>query len=94
MTIRKSASLPPYKTTYSNLNIELVSEIRVNVPRMIEVREFKELRYPGVKPTVRTLKNWIQQGLLAGEMRGGMYFVDVSRELMSTGDPLIDQMLG
>ena len=70
-----------------------VSEVTVRVPKMLEVAEFKKLRYPGRRPCINTLKKWISSGIIQGELRGGIYFVDIAEELMSTGDDLLNQIL-
>lgn len=70
-----------------------VSEVTVRVPKMLEVAEFKKLRYPGRRPCINTLKKWISSGIIQGELRGGIYFVDIAEELISTGDDLLNQIL-
>ncbi|WP_257282158.1 hypothetical protein [Endozoicomonas sp. ISHI1] len=76
------------------LKSNVITQATVNVPKMLEVAEFKQIRYPGKRPCLNTLKKWIREGILQGEIRGGMYFVDLSAELMSTGDDLLNEMLG
>ncbi len=75
-------------------NIRILTETTVQVPRMLEVSEFKEIRYPGRRPCLNTLKKWIKDGIIQGEIRGGMYFVDLSAELISSGDDLLNKMIG
>lgn len=70
------------------------AEVTIRVPSMLEVSEFKKIRYPGKRPCVKTMKKWITNGVIQGEVRGGMYFVDISAEITSTGDDLLNEMLG
>ena len=76
-----------------HLKTELISEKVIKIPTMLEIREFKQIRYPGKRPCLNTLRKWIQTGVLQGEIKDGMYFVDISLELMSTGDKLLDQII-
>lgn len=81
-------------TAKTNTSTKTVSEVTVRVPKMLEVAEFKKLRYPGRRPCINTLKKWISSGIIQGEIRGGMYFVDMAEELMNTGDDLLNEILG
>ncbi|WP_067517931.1 hypothetical protein [Endozoicomonas ascidiicola] len=78
------------KTTTST---RTVTEVTVRVPKMLEVSEFKQLRYPGRRPCINTLKKWITRGDIQGEVRGGIYFVNIAEELMNTGDALLNKIL-
>ncbi|MNP75225.1 hypothetical protein D3C76_1722490 [compost metagenome] len=42
---------------------------------------------------MQQLKKWIDDGELAGEVRGGMYFVDLQAAVIGSTDPLLAQML-
>ncbi|WP_268895865.1 hypothetical protein [Halopseudomonas bauzanensis] len=42
---------------------------------------------------MQELKKWIAEGELQGEIRGGMYFVDVQAALLGSDDPLLAKML-
>ncbi|MNW16881.1 hypothetical protein D3C71_2158860 [compost metagenome] len=59
----------------------------------MEVGEYKKLRYIGEKPSLKQLKKWIDEGTLIGEIKGGMYFVDLQAELTGSTDPLLAKML-
>lgn len=72
---------------------KVIAQITVNLPRLIEVGEYRKLRYAGGKPSLQQLKKWIDEGELAGEVRGGMYFVDIQSAVIGSYDPLLAQML-
>ena len=59
----------------------------------MEAGEYRKLRYAGGKPSLQQLKKWIDDGELAGEVRGGMYFVDLQAAVIGSTDPLLAQML-
>lgn len=64
----------------------------VKLPRLIEVSEYRALRYAGGKPSLQQLKKWIEDGTVTGELKGGMYFVDLQAELLGSTDPLLAKM--
>ncbi|WP_271408151.1 hypothetical protein [Pseudomonas sp. Q1-7] len=65
----------------------------VQLPRLMEVGEYRKLRYVGAKPSLQQLKKWIEEGIVVGEMKGDMYFVDLQAELTGSTDPLLAKML-
>ena len=44
-------------------------------------------------PSVQQLKKWIDQGVVVGEVKGGVYFVDLAAELLGSDDPLLQDMM-
>lgn len=76
------------------LKTKITGLVKAEIPAMVEVSQFHKLRYPLGKPCVRTLKNWINEGILLGEVRGGMYFVNAHAELLSTGNQELDSLIG
>lgn len=71
----------------------VIAELTVNMPRLIEASEYRKIRYAGRQPSVQQIKKWIEEGELQGEVRGGMYFVDVQAALLGANDPLLAKML-
>jgi len=63
--------------------------------KLIPVSEYRELRFVGnKKPSVKTIKRWIQSGDLPGKRIGGLYFVNVAEEeLMVTNDDVVNSIL-
>lgn len=72
---------------------KVIAQINASLPRLMEVGEYRKLRYAGGKPSLQQLKKWIDDGELAGEVRGGMYFVDLQAAVIGSTDPLLAQML-
>lgn len=72
---------------------KVIAQISANLPRLMEAGEYRKLRYAGGKPSLQQLKKWIDDGELAGEVRGGMYFVDLQAAVIGSTDPLLAQML-
>ncbi|EKT4553997.1 hypothetical protein JGK41_000734 [Pseudomonas putida] len=72
---------------------KVIAQITANLPRLMEAGEYRKLRYAGGKPSLQQLKKWIDDGELAGEVRGGMYFVDLQAAVIGSKDPLLAQML-
>ncbi|MBD1553580.1 hypothetical protein [Pseudomonas typographi] len=72
---------------------KVIAEITMRLPRLMEVSEYRKLRYAGGKPSVQQIKKWIDEGELVGEVRGGMYFVDLHAACLGSNDPLLAQML-
>ena len=72
---------------------KVIAQITANLPRLMEVGEYRKLRYAGGKPSLQQLKKWIDEGELAGEVRGGMYFVDLQAAVIGSTDPILAQML-
>ncbi|GLH31679.1 hypothetical protein BR1R5_10650 [Pseudomonas sp. BR1R-5] len=72
---------------------KVIAQITASLPRLMEVGEYRKLRYAGGKPSLQQLKKWIEEGELAGEVRGGMYFVDLQTAVIGSNDPLLAQML-
>lgn len=50
---------------------------------------------PALRRACRVLpgRKWIDEGELQGEVRGGMYFVDLQATLLESSDPLLAKML-
>lgn len=73
--------------------MKVISERLVKMPRLMEVSAYRAARFEGSKPSVQQLKKWIDQGIVVGEVKDGMYFVDLSAELLGSDDPLLSEML-
>ncbi len=71
---------------------KITSRFTVDLPRLMEVSEYKKLRYAGIKPSLQQLKKWIEDGTITGERKGDMYFVDLLAELSGSNDPLLAKM--
>ena len=72
---------------------KVVTQITVKVPRLMEAGEYRELRFAGGKPSLHQLKKWIDEGVIVGEVKGAMYFVDLNAELTGSTDPLLQKMM-
>ncbi|AUB74862.1 hypothetical protein B195_008500 [Pseudomonas sp. Lz4W] len=72
---------------------KIIAQITARLPRLMEASEFRKLRYAGGKPSLQQLKKWIEEGEVLGEVKGGMYFVDLQAAIMGSSDPLLAQML-
>lgn len=42
---------------------------------------------------MQQLKKWIEEGEIVGEVKGGMYFVDLQAAIIGSEDPLLAQMM-
>ena len=71
----------------------VIAQLTVNIPRLMEVGEYKKLRFAGGKPSLQQLKKWIEDGTVVGEVKGDMYFVDLMAEINGSADPLLAKML-
>ncbi|MEJ6655073.1 MAG: hypothetical protein QNL70_03575 [Pseudomonas sp.] len=72
---------------------KVIARIKADLPRLMEVKEFREMRYAGRNPSLQLLKKWIAEGEMPGEVRGGEYFVDLQAVLLGSDDPLLAKML-
>ncbi|MCU1717353.1 hypothetical protein [Pseudomonas sp. 5P_3.1_Bac2] len=72
---------------------KVISQVTISLPRLMEVGEYRKLRYAGDKPSLQQLKRWIEEGEMIGEVKGGMYFVDINSELTGSNDPLLRKMM-
>ncbi|RJG10974.1 hypothetical protein D3879_14955 [Pseudomonas cavernicola] len=71
----------------------VITQMTVQLPRLMEVGEYRKLRYAGGKPSLQQLKKWIEDGTVTGEIKGDMYFIDLQAELTGSQDPLLAKML-
>ena len=72
---------------------KIIAQITARLPRLMEAGEYRKLRYAGGKPSLQQLKKLIEEGEVLGEVKGGMYFVDLQAAIMGSNDPLLAQML-
>lgn len=72
---------------------KVISQMTVTMPRLMEVGEYRKLRFAGDKPSLQQLKKWIEDGVVIGEVKGEMYFVDLNAELIGSADPLLQKMM-
>lgn len=72
---------------------KVISQITAKMPRLMEAGEYRKLRYAGGKPSLQQLKRWIEEGEVVGEIKGGMYFVDLQAALTGSDDPLLAKMM-
>jgi hypothetical protein len=42
---------------------------------------------------LQQLKKWIEEGEVIGEVKGGMYFVDLQAVVLGSDDPLLAKMM-
>lgn len=61
--------------------------------QLISIQEYKQARFPGRRPCIRTLKNWVESGKLPGEKIGDIWFVKIPREVAEPADPLLEKMI-
>lgn len=73
--------------------MKVISEKLVKMPRLMEVSAYRAARFEGSKPSVQQLKKWIDQGVIVGEVKDDMYFVDLAAELLGSDDPLLQEMM-
>lgn len=71
---------------------KVISQITIQLPRLMEAGEYRKLRFAGRHPSLQQLKRWIEDGTVIGEIKGGLYFVDLQAELLGSTDPLLLQM--
>ena len=71
----------------------VIAHITAQLPRLMEAGEYRKLRYAGGKPSLQQLKKWIEDGVIVGEVKGDMYFVDLNAELTGSTDPLLQKMM-
>ncbi|MDG9927467.1 MULTISPECIES: hypothetical protein [unclassified Pseudomonas] len=71
----------------------VIAQMTLQLPRLMEASEYRKLRYAGGKPSLQQLKKWIEEGEIVGEVKGGLYFVDLNAELAGSDDPLLAKML-
>lgn len=72
---------------------KVIAHITARLPRLMEAGEYRKLRYAGGKPSLQQLKRWIEEGEVIGEVKGGMYFVDLQAAVMGSNDPLLAKMM-
>ena len=71
---------------------KVISQMTIQLPRLMEAGEYRKLRFGGRHPSLQQLKRWIEDGTVIGEIKGGLYFVDLQAELLGSNDPLLQQM--
>lgn len=71
---------------------KVITQVTVQLPRLMEAGEYRKLRFAGRHPSLQQLKRWIEEGTVVGEIKGGLYFVDLQAELLGSNDPLLQQM--
>jgi hypothetical protein len=61
---------------------------------LMEINEYRQKCYTAdSRPSLRTLKRWIETGELPGKKHGGKYFIDVHLVEKLTGNPMVDKFL-
>jgi len=55
---------------------------------------YREKRFSPPRPALNTIKKWILEGEIPGKVINGQYFVEVEKEIRSTGNDLADKILG
>ena len=62
--------------------------------RLMLLSEYRETRFtPGSRPSINTLKRWINDGELPGKRIGGLYYVEVDTESQSIGKPRLEELM-
>ncbi|MDF3868433.1 hypothetical protein P3W53_28515 [Pseudomonas denitrificans (nom. rej.)] len=72
---------------------KVIAQLTVKMPRLMEASEYRKMRYAGGKPSLQQLKRWIEEGEVVGEIKGGMYFVDLQAALTGSDDSLLAKMM-
>tara|TARA_Y100000780_G_scaffold182463_1_gene168484 strand:- start:2040 stop:2273 length:234 start_codon:yes stop_codon:yes gene_type:complete len=72
---------------------KVITQSSINMPRLMEAGEYRKLRYAGREPSLQKLKKWIDEGVVVGEIKGGVYFVDLQAELLGSDDELLAKMV-
>lgn len=61
--------------------------------KLIDLATWRELRFLDPKPSLRSCQNWAQNGDIPAIKRGRKWFVDLDREIATTGNLLVDQFI-
>lgn len=61
--------------------------------QLMRAAAYREKRFTPPRPALNTIKKWIAEGKLPGKVIAGQYFVEVDKELESTGNELADKIL-
>lgn len=62
--------------------------------KLMTIEEYLNTFYtPGSRPTRRTMIRLIKEGIIHGKKQGKTYYVDIDREAIATGNPLVDRVL-
>jgi hypothetical protein len=72
---------------------KVITHTSINMSRLMEVREYRAMRYAGKEPSLQKLKKWIDEGVVVGEIKDDLYFVDLQAELLGSSDHLLAKML-
>lgn len=60
----------------------------------IPLSDWKEKNYPGKCPSLRTCRNWANDGLIPGAVKvGGLWFVDETIEKQAHGNSRVARIL-
>lgn len=62
--------------------------------KLMIVSEYRDVRFAGTKkPSINTIKRWVENGSIPGKKIGGLYYVDITAESEQTGNTLADMIL-
>ena len=76
--------------------VDIEAESRLFAPhsQLMAVPAYITTRFvEGSRPDVRTVRNWVEKGELAGIRYGKLYFINITSECWATGNPLMDKVL-
>lgn len=60
----------------------------------MRIEEYRMKHFsPASRPSLRTIRSWIQTGALPGKRQGKYYFVDMEELQVLTGQTLTDKVL-
>ena len=60
----------------------------------IRIEEYRMNHFTSAsRPSLRTIRNWVQNGALPGKKQGKYYFVDMEKLQVLTGQKLADKVL-
>ena len=62
--------------------------------KLIALEQWRNQRFQGKPPSISTVKRWAKNGDIPTKKIGGSIFVILNEELKTTGDNLVDSVLG
>lgn len=63
-------------------------------PKLMKISEWATAYFEaGSRPTLKTVRKWIDEGSLPGERIGSAYYVDLNRWRQGSSNPLVDKVL-
>jgi hypothetical protein len=66
---------------------------KMKIGKLKELKAWRDERFAEPKPPMRTVQRWAMRGDIPAVKRGKTWFVDLYKEALQSGNPLIDQFL-